>query len=400
MRLTIGRHHSLVLGVVLALVAGALPAAAEPTFADPAFQRVWQRYDRPVAELVASRSWTWGPNTYFNGSEPYAQAPGGQRLVQYFDKNRMEINNPQADRDDLFFVTNGLLARELISGRIALGDQQNQAEQREPSGEAVAGDPAHLNPNAVTYASLREIASLQNDKPSPNMIGQTVTATLTKAGVVGNNPDLARYQVVYEQYDQNLKHNIPNVFWNFLNRTGPVWTSGDAYETEAIFQPWVYVVGLPIMEAYWTRAEVAGTERDVLVQCYERRCLTYTPANEAEWRVEMGNVGQHYYRWRYDLTQPTPDTTPPVISGEVRTALTATTATITWTTDEPATSELRYGTDTDYGRSVSDATLVTTHTMTISGLEPDTVYHWQVVSKDAAGNTAASSDHTFKTPES
>jgi hypothetical protein len=28
--------------------------------------------------------------------------------------------------------------------------------------------------------------------------------------------------------------------------------------------------------------------------------LTYTPSNPAAFRVEMGNVGQHYFRWRYN----------------------------------------------------------------------------------------------------
>jgi hypothetical protein len=40
--------------------------------------------------------------------------------------------------------------------------------------------------------------------------------------------------------------------------------------------------------------------QDVLIQCFERRCLTYTPGNTPEWRVEQGNVGLHYFRWRYE----------------------------------------------------------------------------------------------------
>ena len=44
---------------------------------------------------------------------------------------------------------------------------------------------------------------------------------------------------------------------------------------------------------------IAGAEKDILVQLFERRVLTYTPANPAGWQVEMGNVGLHYYRWRY-----------------------------------------------------------------------------------------------------
>jgi hypothetical protein len=45
--------------------------------------------------------------------------------------------------------------------------------------------------------------------------------------------------------------------------------------------------------------KVGGQPRDVLVQCFERRCLTYTPDNDPTWQVEAGNVGQHYYIWRY-----------------------------------------------------------------------------------------------------
>ena len=45
--------------------------------------------------------------------------------------------------------------------------------------------------------------------------------------------------------------------------------------------------------------KVGGVERDVLLQCFERRCLTYTPSNPDGWKVEMGNVGRHYYAWRY-----------------------------------------------------------------------------------------------------
>jgi hypothetical protein len=46
-------------------------------------------------------------------------------------------------------------------------------------------------------------------------------------------------------------------------------------------------------------AEVGGTEVPVLFQIFERRVLTYNPANDPSFRVEMGNVGQHYYEWRY-----------------------------------------------------------------------------------------------------
>jgi hypothetical protein len=45
--------------------------------------------------------------------------------------------------------------------------------------------------------------------------------------------------------------------------------------------------------------QVGGSERDVLIQVFQRRVLTYSPDNPEGWQVEMGNVGRHYYFWRY-----------------------------------------------------------------------------------------------------
>jgi hypothetical protein len=44
---------------------------------------------------------------------------------------------------------------------------------------------------------------------------------------------------------------------------------------------------------------VGGKELPILFQVFERRVLTYNPANPPAFRVEMGNVGQHYQLWRY-----------------------------------------------------------------------------------------------------
>jgi hypothetical protein len=87
------------------------------------------------------------------------------------------------------------------------------------------------------------------------------------------------------------------------------------------------------------------------------------------------------------------DTTAPAISG-----VAANGATITWSTNERATSRVEYGTTTAYGSSTTtDATLTTSHSQTLSGLAAGTVYHYRVRSTDAAGNTATSPDATFTT---
>ncbi len=97
-----------------------------------------------------------------------------------------------------------------------------------------------------------------------------------------------------------------------------------------------------------------------------------------------------------DIAGP-PDTTPPVISNVQATAITASGATITWTTDEASNSVVEYGLTTSYGSSTSNATNVTSHSIPLTGLSGNTIYHYRVKSTDAAGNTATSVDHSFQT---
>ncbi|WP_208711209.1 galactose oxidase-like domain-containing protein [Sinomonas sp. R1AF57] len=98
---------------------------------------------------------------------------------------------------------------------------------------------------------------------------------------------------------------------------------------------------------------------------------------------------------------PAPDTTPPVISAVSAGTPSAAGATISWTTDEPATSQVEYGTTVSYGSATTaDATLVTAHSQGLSGLVAATLYHYRVKSSDAAGNPAVSGDLTFTTASS
>ena len=93
----------------------------------------------------------------------------------------------------------------------------------------------------------------------------------------------------------------------------------------------------------------------------------------------------------------TADTVPPVISA-VAASPAAQGATITWTTDEASTSQVEYGLTTAYGSTTAlDSALVTSHTVSVSGLAQGTLYHFRVRSRDASGNERISSDATFTT---
>jgi hypothetical protein len=94
------------------------------------------------------------------------------------------------------------------------------------------------------------------------------------------------------------------------------------------------------------------------------------------------------------------DTTPPVLGAISATAIGAAGATITWTTDEPADSQVEYGTSPSYGTSTAlDANAVVSHSRSLGPLSPTTLYHYRVRSRDAAGNLSISGDLTFTTLE-
>lgn len=95
---------------------------------------------------------------------------------------------------------------------------------------------------------------------------------------------------------------------------------------------------------------------------------------------------------------PTPDTTSPIISAISSGTPLATSVTITWTTDEAATSQVNYGTSSSYtATSTLNATLTTNHSVEITGLSGETEYHFRVRSTDSAGNLTVSEDQTFTT---
>ncbi|HET9492929.1 MAG TPA: sialidase family protein [Chloroflexia bacterium] len=264
-------------------------------FTDRSFIASWERADRPVLRGLVQRPWLWGPVSFSAAIEEYRQGANGRREVQYFDKARMEINNPAAGRNELSFVTNGLLVVELISGRIQLGDAEF-APARPPSTAPVAGDAG--SPQALTYDSLRPVASLANDNRAADRTGQGVTAVLDREGRVTEDPTRAGAATI-AYFEPVLGHNIPDVFWRFMNAQGPVYNGRFGTIEQSRILDWVTDLGYPITEPYWTVTRIGGQQRTVLVQAFQRRVLTYVAENPPGWQVEMGNVGRHYFEWRY-----------------------------------------------------------------------------------------------------
>ncbi len=96
----------------------------------------------------------------------------------------------------------------------------------------------------------------------------------------------------------------------------------------------------------------------------------------------------------------TSDLSPPLLSNLQATGIGTSSATIVWSTDEPASSGVQYGTTTTYSMWTTLGTgLTRSHAVEIMGLRPGTVYHYRVLSRDAARNLAISTDRTFTTPQ-
>src|SRR5918912_574578 len=173
---------------------------------------------------------------------------------------------------------------------------------------AGGGDGLASDPDAPTYTSFRPVASITvpGAHRAPKRTGRPATATIDRAGQVGDNPALGYYPgSKLAAYSDPLGHNIPQAMWDFLNLKGTAHRDGADIQDQTLAN-WVYVMGYPITEPYWARVKIGGIYQDVLFQLYERRSLAYVPAMPRGWQVQMGNVGQHYYTWVYGGPLPTP----------------------------------------------------------------------------------------------
>jgi hypothetical protein len=113
-----------------------------------------------------------------------------------------------------------------------------------------------------------------------------------------------------------------------------------------------------------------------------------------------GNVS-YSNTFSFNTLAPDVIATYPVIS-QIVTATGTSTVNIAWKTNENATSKVYYGTTTPNTNSsttafVLDSTLVTNHSVLVSGLSTSTAYTFVIESKNAQGNDTLSNSFTITT---
>ena len=120
-----------------------------------------------------------------------------------------------------------------------------------------------------------------------------------------------------------------------------------------------------------------------------------TPGTTCYYRARVDDDGGPVYGEEKSFT--TVDDTAPVIS-LLGCDTTASVATITWTTNEAATSQIDFGMTEDHGDTTGQSgALVASHSVCLIDLSADSTYHYRIICKDASGNTEVSRDYTFTT---
>ncbi|MEK9154862.1 MAG: peptidoglycan-binding protein [Patescibacteria group bacterium] len=102
------------------------------------------------------------------------------------------------------------------------------------------------------------------------------------------------------------------------------------------------------------------------------------------------------------LSLPVADTIAPTISGISASNIASSTATVSWTTNEPATSKVYFSLapiNLTTASSVSDNSLLTSHALNLSSLTASSTYEFVAESKDASNNTATSTAQSFTTTQ-
>jgi hypothetical protein len=175
------------------------------------------------------------------------------RLVQYFEKGRMEQHDDEPNPAWRFQY--GLLVDELA--------------------QLKAGLPVGGDSSSVTYAAIFLLSQApMRAEPPADFVGGTQALT-----------DGSVFIPFSAALLPGTGHVVPGNFWSYIN-------------DESLFPGgWLHDVGLPItpvVEAVVDKGPDKG--RRILIQAFQRTILTYDPLNPVDYQIERANVGTDFAR--------------------------------------------------------------------------------------------------------
>ncbi|MDY7077725.1 MAG: DNRLRE domain-containing protein [Chloroflexota bacterium] len=196
-------------------------------------------------------------------------------------------------------------------------------------------------------------------------------------------PDLDVSTAWYDSETQQIGYLVQNIggsiapAWHYINLY-----QGTVEPEQNMPFPHTLQPGA-IREATFDTARACATASEPI-----RICADYFD------KVVEGDEGNNCW----SLTWPCDMDPPAIISGPTVVTTTENTATIAWETNEPCSSEVKYGKGSVYyPYSEETATLTTDHQVVLTGLDDTSVYHFYVLVTDAGGTSVNSDEAFFET---
>lgn len=274
----IARATVLQVGLVVMLLGAAFAVVSllpvrqtdSPPFASPLFQHIWVG-DAAAATRIVD---LWGGEPLAWRVEPYSGAPNDRRVVQYFDRGRMEVESGSSQ------VTIGKLVQELVQGEIDLGS--GIIRSRDVPDLPI--DSGALDQQIPTYRTLAQL-TIDADSPVVRNIGGRVTEWIDRTGRT-ERPSTP-VMVFRSEYVEETGVHLPDVFDELFQRP--------EFQNER----WVDVFGMPISEPFWAEYRRKDESHASLIQVFERRILIYSPGLDEANQFTVASSGRHYASWRY-----------------------------------------------------------------------------------------------------
>lgn len=252
------------------------------------FWRTRTRANRPMVEGRVVQAWMWEPARMTNvcgkgdceATNPLGEG-AGVRLVPDFEKTHMTVSDPGSDPVNQWSVSNNLLAKEPLTEKLPL--DQNQCRLGRRAQMLVAGD---LNDrHGPSDATLAPLLGYQ-----PSLVGMMTTQGIDRNGRAGAGQALAPSVRATPVHVWKMNLGMASIFGDCLNARGTVSIDG-VFRDEWLFANSLCVTGLPLPEVSWPTVVVRGVPKRVLVQVFERCVPTYTLENPQSWRCEAGSRG-------------------------------------------------------------------------------------------------------------
>jgi hypothetical protein len=211
---------------------------------------------------------------------------------------------------------------------------------------------------------------------------------VTAYDISGNESTYSREVRMYVTNNDVAPPVISGVYANNIKSTSAAinWTTDEAADTQVEY-------GATLSFGYITPADTSPVTN-------HSQTISVAPSKQYYYRVLSRDAsGNLSVSEPYTFTSaPQADLTPPEIYNIQVTDITSSSATISWMTNEAATSQVEYGFNTSYGnKTAHDSNLATVHSVNITGLLSYAAYNFRVISLDAGYNEALSDNSSFTT---